>query len=1397
MNTFTEPDELKPARKSGPTVAAGGLARRLIQVLHAACAALALAATPLAVAQAPTIGAFAASPKNLKPGGSATLAWEVTGATGLSLSPAVGALTGTNLTVSPASTTTYTLTATNHDGQAQAQTTVNVSPYNYVMIYDSALQPTWRVDSWESVPLGTDFNAEAPGRTDRAIEVAFGPGNAWNAFGLGGPDQYLNEFRTLEFDLYFEPDSSGEEDLFFILNDAGFADEPRLVDLIPGWATMPANQRLGQWLHVAVDFAALHPHGFKVSRFLWFNAGNGYPHFRLAEVKLGWLPDTTPTTVTQATPTFDAATGRVKFDFTTDEPAIYRIEYGVSAYDHAVQGDYYKWETDHTAVLDQLVSGATHQYRILLRDHHTDPLADANIGTFTGTFVVPIATNLPPPDVTEVAPTNHHWIYDTVLAPDWNEANWETVPLFADFAATAPGRPGSAIEVHFGPNNGWNAFGFGSGEQYFNEVRTIEFEIYFDADSTGNEDLSLIVGDAGLTDEMRIVDLIPGWFTKPRSERLGHWYQVVASLPRLHPRVPSFNRFLLFNGRDRQPHFHLANVRLGWTPDLTAPVVTLVATAVGPRYDQLTLTFNTSEMTLYRVEFGTNDYSHVITSAAGAWATRHSVTLTGLTPGSTVQYRIVALDHRMDPAATPNEGTLLGTYALPPVPVTPPVISGLAATGITGTRATLVWSNNRPCTAQLVYHKSGGPDLVRADADLVASHATTIDLLEPLTAYHVVVTVTDAFSLSTAQALDFTTGAASEPTVTISIQPTNTRPISPYIYGLNFYHQIPNAPRNLTLNRTGGNRWTAYNWENNASNAGSDWYYSSDDYLGGGTEPGKAMSDIIGHDRAHGTASLITMQLQGYVAADKNGSVDLSDPNHLANRFLPILYRKGTPFTTAPDLNDGLVYIDEFMWNLAQKFATDIYADPATPTFVSLDNEPDLWQYTHAEIQSGPPDAGDYIFKTIALASALKDVSPAVQIFGPAHYGFLGMYNWQMASGFNGGYWFTDRYLTELKAASETAGHRLLDVYDFHWYSEASVGGVRIGSLTSSNLSSAQIQAIVQSPRSLWDETYRESSWVADALGGPIYILGRVQAKVDAIWPGTKIAVSEYGNGGDNHIAGAIAEADNLGIFASRGVYSAAFWPTSGNYPFILAGLQMFRDFDGNLGSFGDISLAATSSDTSLVSTYVSQDSQHTNRYVIVAINRSPVAQDVGFNGLAIAGQARVYRVQGTSPRPVFVGEVPAKLDEWVVTLPALSVSTIEINVAQATTTFAGWQATHFTPTELANPGISGPAADPDDVGFPNLVRYAFNLPARGPANRPGIARLVSESGSTRLAVDFNRLSQAPDLEYVVEAGADLESWAPMAVVNPGEPTAVTVTDTQTALPGAARFLRVQVRLKP
>jgi Glycoside hydrolase family 44 len=511
------------------------------------------------------------------------------------------------------------------------------------------------------------------------------------------------------------------------------------------------------------------------------------------------------------------------------------------------------------------------------------------------------------------------------------------------------------------------------------------------------------------------------------------------------------------------------------------------------------------------------------------------------------------------------------------------------------------------------------------------------------------------------------------PDVTITVDATKTKPISLWIYGLNFYNGIAGAPPHLTLDRAGGNRWTAYNWETNASNAGSDYFYQNDSYLSSSATPAEAVRSFVAADHNLGMASVMTIQLQGLVAGDESGPVNVDNPPDLT-RFKQAIDKKSTitpaAFTTTPDTTDPYVYMDEFLWSMDQKLPGIFGPNPSFPTFVSLDNEPELWNSTHLEVQGHNPVSSDnYIAKTISLTKALKDQFPNVVIFGPVHYGFEGIYNWQgeLAATPDGANWFPDKYLPALKTASDTYGKPLVDVYDFHWYSEATDGSTRVTNLTGSSLTAAQVQAIVQSPRSLWDAAYSENSWITNAvLGEPIKLLPRLQAKIAAEFPGTEISITEYENGGDNHIAGTIAQADNLGIFGSQGVFAATLWPL-GNCPYILAGFRAFRGFDGATASFGDTSLQATSSAVQNVAVYASSDSARPGRIVFVAINRFTSPQVTAINGVTLSGTSSVYQMtassaQGQNPiHPVLVQQTPVNGSSLTITLPALSVSTIEV----------------------------------------------------------------------------------------------------------------------------------------
>ena len=233
---------------------------------------------------------------------------------------------------------------------------------------------------------------------------------------------------------------------------------------------------------------------------------------------------------------------------------------------------------------------------------------------------------------------------------------------------------------------------------------------------------------------------------------------------------------------------------------------------------------------------------------------------------------------------------------------------------------------------------------------------------------------------------------------------TSRRAISPLIYGINDDSRIGTVKQALV--RAGGNRWTAYNWENNASNAGSDYCFQNDAQLGGGSTPGEAVRQRIASANANGAATLITIPIVDYVAADKNGNCDVrnSGANYLQTRFRQNKSTKGSALSSSPDLSDGSVYQDEFVSYIKG-------AAGSAPVIFSLDNEPDLWSDTHAEVHPNPVTYSELISRNIEYATAIKRVWPAAKVTGFVSYGWVGYVNLQNASDAASHGDFTDYYL--------------------------------------------------------------------------------------------------------------------------------------------------------------------------------------------------------------------------------------------------------------------------------------------------------------------------------------------------------------------------------------------------
>lgn len=428
----------------------------------------------------------------------------------------------------------------------------------------------------------------------------------------------------------------------------------------------------------------------------------------------------------------------------------------------------------------------------------------------------------------------------------------------------------------------------------------------------------------------------------------------------------------------------------------------------------------------------------------------------------------------------------------------------------------------------------------------------------------------------------------------------NRRPISPYIYGSN--GQSSDEEENITARRLGGNRLTGYNWENNASNAGNDWNHSSDNYLPWNAGipasdeniPGIVLTSFHDTSLAMRTYTLLTLPMAGYVARDKNGSVAENEAAPSA-RWVPVVNRKPGEFSTPPDLTDNAVYTDELLAMLL-----DRYGAAGSQNGIegySLDNEPALWTHTHPRIIRSPIMVKDLIARSVDLAKTIKRMDPSAEVFGPALYGFNAYRTLQDApdwSEYQNHYpWFLHVYLDSMRHASQAAGTRLLDVLDVHWYPEPQ--GVYAGE-TSRSVAKARMQA----PRSLWDSSYTEDSWIGQWFS-PVALLHNLHAAVDTYYPGTKLAITEYNYGAADHISGGIAQADALGIFGKYDVYFASRWGALDGY--VSAAYKLFRNYDGAFSTFAATSVHAATDDNTNTSVYASVDDVGTLHIILLSKN--------------------------------------------------------------------------------------------------------------------------------------------------------------------------------------------------
>lgn len=503
--------------------------------------------------------------------------------------------------------------------------------------------------------------------------------------------------------------------------------------------------------------------------------------------------------------------------------------------------------------------------------------------------------------------------------------------------------------------------------------------------------------------------------------------------------------------------------------------------------------------------------------------------------------------------------------------------------------------------------------------------------------------------------------------VTVIRTAEDQKAISPLIYGINGNAadtQPASVMKGVTLVRRGGDRGNSYNWETNVSNGSYNTKFTNDMLLANGLADPNAPAGqdlaALAKNRAAGRATMVPFVLDDFVSGPVSGSIPYDQPGF--NRslyFQKVELVKPTPFSTTPNLSDGVVYTDEHLAYMQSKFAVDITAPGPGKLIVGIDNEPDLYHFNFPMLQVGGGEpilattngvqvgtrvtGPEFTQKVIKFAKRVRQIAPTAQIVGPSHYHFDGFTMWHQLTSpvwSDTGRWYMDDFLADVKAASTAAGARLLDTWDFHWYPQPLSSGVYIWNLDDAAraMTPAEIEAVLQGPRSYWDPTYDEGSWITAPahLGGPAAILTRIRAHLDAGYPGTKLGVSEYFPGGRNHVSSGLATVDSLGVFQRMGVDLAAMWPVgdSASLAYAFGGIELLRNADGNGLRYADTTVRVEHPEFVPSSVYAGCDTP--DRVTVLVVNKTGAPRKFGLRMFDAATLSRVdvYRIDAAHKSP-------------------------------------------------------------------------------------------------------------------------------------------------------------------
>jgi uncharacterized protein (TIGR03437 family) len=546
-------------------------------------------------------------------------------------------------------------------------------------------------------------------------------------------------------------------------------------------------------------------------------------------------------------------------------------------------------------------------------------------------------------------------------------------------------------------------------------------------------------------------------------------------------------------------------------------------------------------------------------------------------------------------------------------------------------------------------------------------------------------------------------------------------PISPDIYGISGYWNVlcpvgtavPTAPGSAvprpTVRRCGGDNATDYNWQLDVFNNDADWFYevlpgtvANPSALPAGGSFNAFAEQVV----TTGGKILATMPILGWLPNARQQMCSFNEakyPNQCKidpyYQYHPMTCGDGIVYTPAcgtPSSNDGLspsnpTYIvnnptddyaqyDQTFQQQWVQYMISRYGKGAQGGVAlwSLDNEPIWWDTEHRDIHPNPYTYDENLSLDTTYAAAIKQADPTALVTGPVADNWASLFfsKTDIVAGWNsksGAYWgnpidrnahngvpFLSWYLQQMQQYQQQKGTRLLDYLDVHaYYQPGALSGTETPALDALRLDST---------REFWDPTYVVTGdyWIVDTTnnGAPVapMLIPRLQQIVAQNYPGTKIAISEYNWTGAGTLNGALTEAEILGIFGWQGLDMAMLWgPPVSTDPLAFA-FQMYRNYDGIGGAFGETSVQAVSADRGSLSVYGAVRDDLNLTAMVINKTGNDLSSILSLANFSAGSAAHVWRYSGANLNAIVAQpDVPVAAGALSTVFPANSITLLAI----------------------------------------------------------------------------------------------------------------------------------------